>query len=862
MMITGDYNLPAIDWQTCTVLPGGSADSQLSSRTLLEFMSEHLLSQYVLCPTRGSNVLDLFITNNDRLVTNVQSDPTSMSDHNVVDIMLAWNPVSIDQAKVPSFDENSFRSLDFHRADFDALRNMLSEVNWELLRSSCSFEEFPVKFTDTLFQICSECVPCKTVPTGRPRHVNALRRKRNRQTARVNALVDSDAHPDHIRNVRNKVALLQYDIRCAHTKKLDEKENRAVEKIKSNPKFFYSYAKSLSKIKSNINMLFDSDSVITTDPKKMADLLQYQFNSVFSDPNSPDVKDPDFPPPPITSPQQLEDFLITDECILKAISAISTDSASGPDGVPAILIKNCAKELCLPLRIIWGESFEKGTVPKFYKNTFITPLYKKGDRARAVNYRPVALTSHVIKVFERVLRGVMVDFIERNQLLCENQHGFRSGRSCLTQLLSHVDDVIQGLIENADTDAIYLDFAKAFDKVDHRLLLQKMRRLGFHEKLVQWVNSFLTERNQCVVLDGVSSFASLIISGVPQGTVLGPLLFILFINDMKLCVSGSIIRFFADDTRILRHIRSYADSCILQQDLNSVIKWAKENNMALHEDKFELMVHKHCPQNSLFEHPFAILDQTYQVSSGNMLFPTETVKDLGVIVSADLSWTPHISMIAQRARKVASWVLSAFKTRNKLTMITLYKSLVRSHLEYCCPLWNSSTKADIQLLEGVQRTFTSRINGVKHLNYWQRLKALNLMSLQRRRERYVIIHMWKILQEKCPNDLKIQFSETYRHGLKASVPSLSKCSTQRNQTLHDSSFSVIGPRLWNIVPPELHVIEDPLQFKSKLTEFVLSFPDEPLVAGYSCRNRNSLIDWIGDKTAPSLSGWSTHSMTQ
>ena len=173
MMITGDYNLPAIDWQTCTVLPGGSADSQLSSRTLLEFMSEHLLSQYVLCPTRGSNVLDLFITNNDRLVTNVQSDPTSMSDHNVVDIMLAWNPVSIDQAKVPSFDENSFRSLDFHRADFDALRNMLSEVNWELLRSSCSFEEFPVKFTDTLFQICSECVPCKTVPTGRPRHVNA-----------------------------------------------------------------------------------------------------------------------------------------------------------------------------------------------------------------------------------------------------------------------------------------------------------------------------------------------------------------------------------------------------------------------------------------------------------------------------------------------------------------------------------------------------------------------------------------------------------------------------------------------------------------------------------------------------------------
>ena len=114
----------------------------------------------------------------------------------------------------------------------------------------------------------------------------------------------------------------------------------------------------------------------------------------------------------------------------------------------------------------------------------ITPLYKKGDRARAVNYRPVALTSHIIKIYERILRGVMVDYVDRNELLCDNQHGFRSGRSCLTQLLSHVDDIVKGLINGADTDAIYLDFAKAFDKVDHQLLLAKMRKLGFHEKLV------------------------------------------------------------------------------------------------------------------------------------------------------------------------------------------------------------------------------------------------------------------------------------------------------------------------------------------------------------------------------------------
>ena len=863
LLICGDFNLPLINWDPLTLLPGGSSDTQQSAQSLLAFMSKYLLSQYVLTPTRGQSVLDLFITNNSRLVTNVQSESTHLSDHNMVDIMLAHNPVSMEKATIPNFNEESFRSLDFHKADYDSLRGMLGEVNWSHLRASCSFEEFPAVFTDKLFEICSACVPRKTVPTGRPKHLNALRRKRNRQNARLQALVKKDAPQEHIQKVRYKVALLQYDIRCGYVKKRDEKETCAIEKIKSNPKFFYSYAKSLSKIKSSINMLFDSKGEVTTNTQKMADLLQKQFSSVFSDPDSPDIQDPDFPPPTIQHPQQPDlDFMLTDDAIASAIKAIPSDSASGPDGIPAIVLKNCAKELLSPLRIIWEESFDRGTVPKYYKDTIITPLYKKGDRARAVNYRPVALTSHVIKVFERVIRGSMVDFIEKNQLLCDNQHGFRAGRSCLTQLLSHVDDIVQGLTKNADTDAIYLDFAKAFDKVDHKLLLKKLRRLGFHEKLVQWIESFLTGREQRVVLDGVSSVAAIVLSGVPQGTVLGPLLFILFINDMKLCVTGSIIRFFADDTRILRHIYSLADTKVLQEDLLSVVQWAKRNNMALHEDKFELLVHRHRHNNSLSNYPFAILDQTYQVSDGNMLYPAEAVKDLGVIVSSDLSWTPHVSMIAERARKVAAWVLSAFKTRNKLTMMTLYKSLIRSHLEYCCPLWSSSKNADIQQLEGVQRTFTSRIAGYRHLNYWQRLKALNLMSLQRRRERYMIIHMWKILHGQCPNDINIQFSQSSRHGKKAVIPQLAQSCSQRNQTLQETSFRVMGPRLWNIIPAHINGLEDPLLFKEKLTNFVRTFPDEPSVAGYMCRSGNSLLDWTKNMADSVLPGWSTLSMAQ
>jgi hypothetical protein len=648
----------------------------------------------------------------------------------------------------------------------------------------------------------------------------------------------------------------------AFNKKLERQELGAVQKIKSNPKFFYSYAKSLSRVKSSISMLFNNKDEIVTDPIQIANTLQDQFSSVYSDPNSPDIKSPDFPTPKIAKPFSDWDLDISDEDIMGAIKQIHNDSACGPDGIPVVLLKNCSVQLCTPIKMIWTESYMLGIVPQFYKNSHVAPLYKKGDRARAVNYRPVSLTSHVMKIYERILRKSMVEYLDENNILCSNQHGFRSGRSCLTQLLIHFDEIMLGMTNEKDTDAIYLDYAKAFDKVDHRLLLAKLHRYGFSKQLVKWVESFLTDRTQKVLVNGHSSFMAAILSGVPQGTVLGPLLFILFINDMEMCVKNSTIRFFADDTRLSKHISFETDVHDLQSDLDRVITWAKQNNMKLHEDKFDLMVHKHRPNFTLYELPFVCEQMSYTISTGDTLYPINGLKDLGVIVSSDLSWSPHVSTIASRARSVASWVLSAFLTRDRVTMLTLYKSLVRSHLEYCCPLWNPNKLGDIQLLEGVQRTFTSKISGVKHLDYWSRLKALNLMSLQRRRERYIILQMWKILHGQCPNDLAIQFLEPSRHGIKAKVPKLNRSSSQRHQSKYDTSFAVIGPRLWNTIPSSLPQIADLEEFKFKLTDYLNKIPDKPPVSGYSCANGNSLLEWYNNKAEAQLLGRSESLMTQ
>ena len=236
---------------------------------------------------------------------------------------------------------------------------------------------------------------------------------------------------------------------------------------------------------------------------------------------------------------------------------------------------------------------------------------------------------------------------------------------------------------------------------------------------------------------------------------------------------------------------------------------------------------------------------SYNSSTGDALYPSENVRDLGVNVSHDLSWSRHICDTVTKARNVASWVLSVFKTRNKDVMLSLYKSLVRSILEFNSPVWNPTKVGEIQAIEGVQKTFTSRISALKSDDYWKRLKEMSLMSLQRRRERYIILQVWKILNGVSPNDIDMKFRETSRRGTIAVTPPLVKGCSQRNQSLYDGSFAVLGARLWNIVPVDIKSIRSFLSFKEKLSRFLASFPDNPPVRGYSCANSNSLLDWAG-----------------
>ena len=355
------------------------------------------------------------------------------------------------------------------------------------------------------------------------------------------------------------------------------------------------------------------------------------------------------------------------------------------------------------------------------------------------------------------------------------------------------------------------------------------------------MESFLTGRKQTVVLEGSQSEFAVIISAVPQGSVLAPLLFLIFINDLEGAVEDALLSFFADDSRAAMEISAETDMLKLQQDLNRIIIWSKKNNMVLNEEKYVLLTHRHNPSSTINTFPMVGIE--YTTSGGTQISPSEHVRDLGITVSSDLSWRPHLVNLTKRGRNMAQWVLGVFSTRDPELMVTVYKSLVRSLMEYCSPLWSPQTVGDIQLLESVQRNFTAKISGMNDLDYWQRLKALDLMSLQRRRDRYAVITMHKTYHGLIPNETGIVFNRTSRHGVKASIPDVSRVKSKRNSTLYCSSFGSIGPKLWNCLPVDLREIEDPDLFKRKLDILLRDIPDRPPTAGYQAPNRNSLPEW-------------------
>ena len=257
--------------------------------------------------------------------------------------------------------------------------------------------------------------------------------------------------------------------------------------------------------------------------------------------------------------------------------------------------------------------------------------------------------------------------MESNHLFNPSQHGFRAGRSCLSQLLSHYEHILQLMEDGHEVDVIYLDFAKAFDKVDFDILLKKLHSLGVRGSLGRWIHSFLTGRTQTINVNGHRSSPAPVLSGVPQGSVLGPLMFLILIGDIDKEITSAFLSSFADDTRMGHNTDSPSDEIELQNDLNAVYQWTENNNMQLHGDKFE---HLHYSGKAIRDRQPA---HQYISSSGLVIAEKLHVeKDLGVIMSSSASFEKQVTQVIADANSQAAWVLRTFSTRDTIPMLTLF----------------------------------------------------------------------------------------------------------------------------------------------------------------------------------------------
>ena len=307
----------------------------------------------------------------------------------------------------------------------------------------------------------------------------------------------------------------------------------------------------------------------------------------------------------------------------------------------------------------------------------MSPIHKGGSRGIVQNYRPVALTSHLIKFFEKIPRGHLVTYLEdHNNLFNPEQHGFRLGRSCLSQLITHYDRILHQPETGANVDAIYLDFAKAVDKVDHGLLLHEIHDLGIWGKIGIWLHSFLTDGKQQIAADGTLSQPSNVASGVPQGSVIGPLLFVL--RDIDSDVAHCFLSSFADDTRMGKGITCIQDAEMLQEDLNQVYRWAEHNNMEFNASKFELL--RYGNDQHLKE------ITSYTTAAGDEIKEETHVRDLGITMNNKATFKQHIQNVALASSKMAGWILRTFQTRKAAHMTFLWKTLAIPLQEYCCQL--------------------------------------------------------------------------------------------------------------------------------------------------------------------------------
>ena len=501
----------------------------------------------------------------------------------------------------------------------------------------------------------------------------------------------------------------------------------------------------------------------------------------------------------------IDDISFAAAGIAKQLELLKPMKASGPDQISPWILKNFAHPCAAILQRIFQQSYDSSCLPEDWKRAVVTPIYKKGDKSLPKNYRPISLTCISCKVMEHIVLSSMSRHFSKNDITTPLQHGFRKGFSTVTQLITVLDDWFSSLDKRTRTDVLLLDFSKAFDSVPHQRLLHKLHYFGVRNRTLEWIKSFLLGRSQRVQVNGEKSGWADVISGVPQGTVLGPFLFITYINDI-VCNLNSKIKLFADDAVMYREIWSSQDEVTFQNDIDSITDWAKTWQMSLNFDKCNVMSITRSNSESTI---------SYQMSS----VPLGIVschKYLGIFIQDDLQWDTQVREVKSKASKILGLLHRNLSSCSIYVKEQAYNSLVRSRVEYASPCWSPFEKQHIASIESIQRAAArfvssdysrySSVTGMTHSLGWD--------SLEKRRYIDSVTLMYKVVHNlvliPLPNSVQSSYTRT-----RANHPYKFMHIFANSNAYKYSLFPRVIP-LWNSLPKDAVCAESIRCFQAKL----------------------------------------------